>query len=952
MLRTLVAILALLQLGYLVIANLALNLSLTQSLVNQFRPDKYEVSWERAWSWYPFRVHARGVAANGQTATQQWQASAPAASASVSLLPLLQRTVRLDGLDVVDLDLRVRPRPRADRDDAATRPFFPPIANRDPEADAVPPPPRDPDRAWHIQVRNARAHGQHDLWVRHVRGTLEGEVVGDLEYETRRGPLSVANGAADVVLRSLTIGGDETVVQQGTIAGTFALAPFVPSRNRGWRSLAFLAADATADLSVASLAFLDLYLDRIGGMRVDGAGHLAGRVHYDFGALAAGTDVGIRAQTLSVRALGHEATGGGDIRIAVETVSRELLAVDIRFDRLEARQRGAATSLFTGTGLRVDVAGDTRILPDGEAGIAQLTVEIPDVDVPDLHVYQRYLPARWGLSLDGGDGALSGRLAYSPGELAGRLTLGSRAVETDIRGHRFRGNLDLDLRVDGETAAGLSIDLAGSDLRLHDMRVRDADGGTGRPWGLSLSLDRGRLDVPMDHDLSGQADFGALVGAIQKDGLAAWLSSADAELDAILDVSDLRWLETLFPNPYGLTIAGASEATLELRLTDGDIAQGSRLHIVPSDLAVGMLDYVAEGNGEAMLTVEQGGRTPALRLDATLDDARLRRSLETESMIEQVALSLSAHASDVISDGRDAVESMHLRIPSARVTDMRVYNQYLPAGAPLSLQGGQADLVADVRLDRGSASGFVTLESEGLQARLDEQDVAGRLRLDVRIRDGDATEMVFDIAGSRLLLDRFRVSGRQETFDRADWGAGLDFETARVRWRKPVGLDLEANIEMTDSRPIVAMFANQRGEHPFLQKILTVEDIRGDARLHVADNEVLVPHAMAGGDKIDVGLKGLVRGDDREGIFFARFRKLHGIVKLRNGERNIDVVRARRTFDAYVPGETPLKIRGVGASETSGVTPDGESENASGGAARGGQRQQGSAYPFGTLDGL
>jgi hypothetical protein len=31
-------------------------------------------------------------------------------------------------------------------------------------------------------------------------------------------------------------------------------------------------------------------------------------------------------------------------------------------------------------------------------------------------------------------------------------------------------------------------------------------------------------------------------------------------------------------------------------------------------------------------------------------------------------------------------------------------------------------------------------------------------------------------------------------------------------------------------------------------------------------------------------------------------------LKLRNGERNFDLLRARKTFDAYVPGQTPLKL--------------------------------------------
>ena len=64
--------LLLLEVGYLLLFNGALRLPLTQDIVNLIRPEKFNVSWERAWTWYPFRVHAEGISANGQTRKQQW----------------------------------------------------------------------------------------------------------------------------------------------------------------------------------------------------------------------------------------------------------------------------------------------------------------------------------------------------------------------------------------------------------------------------------------------------------------------------------------------------------------------------------------------------------------------------------------------------------------------------------------------------------------------------------------------------------------------------------------------------------------------------------------------------------------------------------------------------------------------------------------------------------------
>lgn len=115
---------------------------------------------------------------------------------------------------------------------------------------------------------------------------------------------------------------------------------------------------------------------------------------------------------------------------------------------------------------------------------------------------------------------------------------------------------------------------------------------------------------------------------------------------------------------------------------------------------------------------------------------------------------------------------------------------------------------------------------------------------------------------------------------------------------------MEGKIRMHDTRPIVALLANQRGKYGWIEKLLTVEDIEGEAKLNIASGEVSIPYAFAGSDKIDVGAKGLMNAESREGIFLARYRKLTGILKVKDGERNFDIIGARKKFDAYVPGST------------------------------------------------
>jgi hypothetical protein len=85
--------------------------------------------------------------------------------------------------------------------------------------------------------------------------------------------------------------------------------------------------------------------------------------------------------------------------------------------------------------------------------------------------------------------------------------------------------------------------------------------------------------------------------------------------------------------------------------------------------------------------------------------------------------------------------------------------------------------------------------------------------------------------------------------------------------------------------------------------MLTIENIQGNAEMTIENEQIIIPHAFTSSDKIDAGAKGIINTEGAEGIFYARFRKLDAVLKIRDGKRNIDIIGARKKFDLYPTNE-------------------------------------------------
>jgi hypothetical protein len=680
----LLLILLLVEFVYLVLVNTALYLPVTQDLVNRIRPDKFQVSWERAWSWYLTRVHARGVSVDGQSRTQHREVEVPEASASITLLALLMKRVWVSNVQATDVVYRQRPRLKPDKDYSGKLQHFPPIADR--EVVPVGEVKQKTSSPWHVSVSDISASGEHSFWIYQLRGSARGDFSGDVTIRTRGGPFSLDLDHLDLALNPVYVSSDVEVISGGTFRGSVGFDPYVPRENKGAASLKFFRTNAQVDLAMNDLSFLDLFLLNVQGMTVNGAGRVVGAVHVEKGKVLAPTNLSVDASELRVTALAHLIRGSGSVRLAVDQASLgEGLYLGIHYEGLQVKPEDASEAVLIGDNLDLVVRGDGTLLPATASPNASrsLGFTVDELSVPDLARLQRYLPPHVPLKLHGGIGTLDGQVELRPTALSVYLSLQSDSADLSLRDLRFATNLAVALTLDNPDLTTRPTAVGGSYLRFSDSRIGRKGQGPSSTCDTDFSIDEGYVSVsgpPEERDAEDAVD---LLRQLDGEGVSEKLARLRAQFRLSASMSSLQWLTALIELELQVSFDGSGKLAGEVQITDGKLNSPTRLQVNGDDLEVSALDYVSRGQGQVVLEVLRGEPDPLWSLAVDLSDADLKRQGDEVSHIEDVTLSLSAQMARHGDDEKPVrAEELAFRIDSASVTDMSAFNSYLPRTVP------------------------------------------------------------------------------------------------------------------------------------------------------------------------------------------------------------------------------------------------------------------------------
>lgn len=342
---------------------------------------------------------------------------------------------------------------------------------------------------------------------------------------------------------------------------------------------------------------------------------------------------------------------------------------------------------------------------------------------------------------------------------------------------------------------------------------------------------------------------------------------------------------------------GVADASARLRLRDGRLRSGSRLHVSAPRQRLRFLGFEARGAAELEALVEGRPGTPRLTTELVLAGWELGRPGAPAQMTGD-GLRLTTRSTETSLLKPPAGGELELDLGQARVPDLRFLNGYLPAAAGVEVERGEASLTGHFRFTQATGAGEGKLEVRGQGVRLAArgQRLAGDFESEILLSEPDLAAGTFSLAGTKMALRRLTAESAEGAQIR-DWWADARLTQGRVDLRPPLALSGDFTAKLADTRPLIAIYEMRRDLSDWVERLLTLEGVSATGGFDW----------RPGRFELDRGFVPLANGELRArflldqgragGQLLARWRRLVIGVELLDGRRSIRLRDVEAWFD-------------------------------------------------------
>ncbi len=362
---------------------------------------------------------------------------------------------------------------------------------------------------------------------------------------------------------------------------------------------------------------------------------------------------------------------------------------------------------------------------------------------------------------------------------------------------------------------------------------------------------------------------------------------------------DLTSLEQTFNRTAWFGLAGQGRLSADLQLDRGRLLPGSRLLIDSPKLQARFIDFVASGGGLVRLQVDRHQGKPLARLAVVLDRFDLTRRPRSEPHLRGRDFKITAITHDLdLSHAPYTRLDITLDIPESEVTDINVYNRYLPAGTGFLIESGRGRVRTHLEASGKdlATSGYIDVRIEDMVSRFNDTEIKGDLRLHTKLSKGNIKTREFSFSGTRLELTKARVIG-QRSSSKDNWWGNIVVNKGKLTFTSPLKLRAALTMKLRDSGPVIAIFAEKKSYPKWIKKVLTVRNIKARAHLVAGDSKVAIHDIAMSGRKLAMLAELRLARAQHSGLFYIRFHALSMALELKQGKKTWTMVRPRKWFN-------------------------------------------------------
>lgn len=358
----------------------------------------------------------------------------------------------------------------------------------------------------------------------------------------------------------------------------------------------------------------------------------------------------------------------------------------------------------------------------------------------------------------------------------------------------------------------------------------------------------------------------------------------------------LGFLNEALGKGSALSFKGEGTLSLDFSLNHGILGPNSKLAWDGRSLEVSSAGFTASGHGS--LSGGTGKKGTRFALTANWSGITIAHEGLDPIPLEGPGLTaiLAGPSLDLTSDGGNLNATVDL--PTSKLKDISVFEPLLPPKLPVSILPDSAALLkAHLDLKAQKATGDLSIEGDHIGMGVGNETLRGPFYAAIRVKGGDLRSRLFDISGTRTGFKNAILANRNGRFKRRPWSGEALISQGCLCTNIPPELGAKMDLSMTDTRPMVAIFASEYRAVRWFDRFLDVKDVTGSTGLTLHQPDASLDDVKVTGEGLDMLARMSLKNGQMNGALFAKLHHLSAAVSIEDGKRTWKLIGARKWYD-------------------------------------------------------